>query len=68
MHFVALVAFYNLFFVLCVFCEAEQCTKNQAKNSKSEFASCDFKSKLDKLKDNVKLPSDETASPFVKTL
>ena len=67
MHFVALVAFYNLFFVLCVFCE-EQCTKNQAKNSKSEFASCDFKLKLDKLKANVKLPSDETASPFVKTL
>ena len=68
MHFVALVAFYNLFFVLCVFCEAEQCTKNQAENSKSKFASCDFKSKLDKSKANVKLPSDETASPFVKTL
>ena len=63
MHFVTiLVAFCYLFFVFGVFCEEEECS-----TEKSEF-DCDFKSKLDKLKANVKLPSDETASPFVRTL
>ena len=70
MHFVALVAFYHLFFVLGVFCGGEECTstKNVAENGKKGEFECDFESKLDKLKANIKLPSDETASPFVKTL
>ena len=71
MHFVALVAFCHLFFVCCVFCGGgEECTstKNVAENSKKSEFECDFESKLDKLKANIKLPSDETASPFVKTL